>query len=709
MGLSILERPIGVGLGSSISAIIEQDYIGVATVKTTAPHKLIEDNYVYVKCRVEDYNGFWQIHIVDGFHFFLKNPDGSYVPYFVDASITYNPQTFTHGWSCVELPIVYKIQSDLFPQNNFDTPTTINAFNDTNGFLVLELNTSIPCDSLEYLQITGGTDGLAGIYQILEMIDNQTPLINLPFSDDFVSAGHTVTKYYSNYHAKVNIYSGLNSNHTFAVKKPYELAATLRLIPDSNNEIKFSINEILRSYINLTNNLLLGSLPNNIDAYTQFYIGIIESYDNSDGYTVMTQESAESIDQSNFEGFAVNAMLEFKNIQSGYLTDYIMGRNKIALFLTLFATPVLFFGCYHDMSMINDNTEVVNIKTSWALNKWIQIDNGTSAVAWTDNPAQVVLPQIKSSQFIIKPFHSSPGESFNFVYDIDQSGAFANTGNAIDLNIYFVQYDNTVGTLDLIAATSNAALISHSTTSPPHNDSGTAILTAVTEGNYIVMLANAGNIGVGSRTIKINSINGPSISFVDEKYLNGALVGSTSTPLADNGVYRMPIADDTYDHKVKVLYDGNLRSEIKELTYNGACANQEIKLGWLNNLGGFESWKFIAFKTYGVNISETGETKTNIFQDWPKSYGENANTINKQTFRTSTKQITVSTQYLTIDQLDALTYIKSSVLVEIVNDAYDKRRVIVDKDSFVSHVDNDKLHTLTFTITYTNDIPSQRT
>lgn len=148
-------------------------------------------------------------------------------------------------------------------------------------------------------------------------------------------------------------------------------------------------------------------------------------------------------------------------------------------------------------------------------------------------------------------------------------------------------------------------------------------------------------------------------------------------------------------------------SETKEIGINCDCANQCLKLTWLTNLGGFDEWVFTAQKDHIVEIREAIETKKNILPQWPKSYGATADTIRKQTSRVSNKSYTVRSQFLTEDEADAIAYIKSSVLVQIINSRQDKRTVIVDTDSFVKRKDGDKTFEIAFNISFTDDISSQ--
>lgn len=131
-------------------------------------------------------------------------------------------------------------------------------------------------------------------------------------------------------------------------------------------------------------------------------------------------------------------------------------------------------------------------------------------------------------------------------------------------------------------------------------------------------------------------------------------------------------------------------------------------ISWLNNLGGFEYWPFVGFKDNNLDVVETGETTKNIFPGWPKSYGANADTIRKQTFRKTRKSKVIRSQVLTKDQATDLgEEIKSSPLVQIIVDRRDRRTVLVDDGSFTVTKDRDKIHNLSFTISYTDDYPNQ--
>ena len=131
-------------------------------------------------------------------------------------------------------------------------------------------------------------------------------------------------------------------------------------------------------------------------------------------------------------------------------------------------------------------------------------------------------------------------------------------------------------------------------------------------------------------------------------------------------------------------------------------------ISWLNNLGGFEYWPFVGYKDHNLEITETGSTTKNIFPQWPKSYGTNADTIRKQTFRKTRKQKVIRSQVLTRDQANVIgEEIKSSPLVQLISSRRDRRTLLVDDASFTVTQDRNKVHFLNFTVTYTDNVPTQ--
>jgi hypothetical protein len=132
------------------------------------------------------------------------------------------------------------------------------------------------------------------------------------------------------------------------------------------------------------------------------------------------------------------------------------------------------------------------------------------------------------------------------------------------------------------------------------------------------------------------------------------------------------------------------------------------QITFLNHLGGFEYFLFTAKKEYQVIIEEAGETKQNVLPGWPNTWGETADTIRKQTFRTSSNSVIVRSQFLSLNQLEALTEIRTSPLVQIMYSRTNRRTVLVDTDSFTKYDEKDKVFSVEFKITFTDNIASQK-
>lgn len=133
-----------------------------------------------------------------------------------------------------------------------------------------------------------------------------------------------------------------------------------------------------------------------------------------------------------------------------------------------------------------------------------------------------------------------------------------------------------------------------------------------------------------------------------------------------------------------------------------------FQITFLNHLGGFEYFFFTAQKEFGTDVEETGETRENILPQWPATWGINADTIDKQTFRKSRDYVIVRSQYLSLNQLEALKHIRTSPLVQIAYSRLNRVTVIVDNDSFKRYDEADKVFSVQFKVKFTNQNSSQR-
>jgi len=350
MALSVIKRPQGfiINTSSGLSAT----YSG--SVITRVGHGLITGATIYVDaCEAI---GFWYVTPLTVDTFNIREYAGATVYTFATSgSLSYYPSVDNagHGWNAVHLPMAYKLKSTAWPTNSIDTARTVSSYANSNGYVKLTCSGSLNADisELEFVKVTF-TGGETGIYQVLEWYSTSIVTINLPYVGGltFVS----VQYYYNNYHAIVKIYGGLSSSHYFGSQKPYTLLTTQRVIPDSDNVCAININEFIKEQIEIfKNDLRKGTLQNNLDAFCQFYITYAEAYDYSaGGYTLMDYVGSYTTDT--FTGYAVNADLPFKNLHSGYLSDYIYGNSATKLkFLTPTLYPQLNAGFFFDISFVN--------------------------------------------------------------------------------------------------------------------------------------------------------------------------------------------------------------------------------------------------------------------------------------------------------------------------------------------------------------------
>ena len=703
MAVSVLQRPQGYILGECFEATVNEAYAGYATVNYSG-HGLVDGDYVYISSNVRSYNGFWYVNQEDTNKFkFRRYATADDQDYIKDATIEFCKVELVHNWSCVHLPIAYRLRSNLFPTNEVSEIRTITSFNDDSGYVNININLDINADPFpepfEFLKV-GDT-----VYQIVEVVSPTSFTINLRYDSTLSLVGQTVQRYYNNYNIQVRVYGGLESTHEWAYKKPMTLLATLSLVPDSNNEVFFSISEILKSQVKINNDLTLDTLPNNIDAFTQFYIQTAENYDDSIGSQYILSSFTSSFTTDSFVGVAANAKLNFKNIHSGNLSEYIMINNN-AKFLTLFVSGLTFFGCdedlcYNEITFINKFDDV-NLSLRQELYSNGNLGLTTNKVIGTGMSPGVIRAELSD---------------INCNYD------------RIDLSVYIPQ-----------ASVSNVFtdMVQQAGAGVDWTENGTfttaqAVLTSGQSSDFggfahkfyagveytisqVLLRQSAG--GTNGETISIRIAT----DYSSGVFLNQTQVYSytyntsseqfTFTPLVDANYLVFTITRAAGAGSYAYILLGTtvnevIISETKQAVIDCGCTNQDIRLSWLNNLGGFEYWKFTAEKEYQIDIEETGKTKTNIFPQWPDSYGEFADTIEKQTFRKSRNAMLVRSQYVSEAQLDAIKFIKTSPLVQIVNSRTDRRTVIVDSDSFTVKKDNQDLYEISFRISYTDEISSQ--
>lgn len=340
-----------------------------AMVTTTIAHGIIPGSLVYIYSNRYEYNGYWVITVITPTSFTMK---GVYTQFetqkFIQAAtVLVYKVVVTTRWLSVHQPMLFQLTSDKWPVNSVDTARTVTSFSNSNGYTQVNLSGDIKAsgsaDALEQVKING-TAALDGVYKILSWSSDVNFVIDLTYNSANSFSGGTIQYYYGNYHARIRVYAGLPITHRFADLKPYELITEFRQTPDSNNRINVNVNEFVKQGIGiLKNNTLLGTLPNNLDAFCFFYITFAESYDDSNQYGTNVLNVTEFVgpysSSEAVPNMALNSKMPFKNRYSGALNDYIWGGPEGAKqkFLTGFTRPTLWPGKYFDVSFIvDDNT-----------------------------------------------------------------------------------------------------------------------------------------------------------------------------------------------------------------------------------------------------------------------------------------------------------------------------------------------------------------
>lgn len=624
----------------------------------------------------------------------------------MSVSVTTRPIEPVTGtkWSCAHLPIMYELTNNYFPVNSADTTRTISSEANDNGFMQLNLSGSLGTfEALDYVSISGA-DIPDGNYQIIAKGSTSQITINYPY-ESITNTGNVVL-YRNNYHILVQVWCGLKSTHIHQALKPYELAATLKFVPDSGNDIVFSINEIVKAYIELNNDLQLSTLPNNIDFMSMFYIKYAESYDVSDGDVVTTYTSSYIDDSGTLEGLAVQSKLPFKNDYSGWMTEYIGSSRK---FLTLFNELYLYPSNYMDVGFIIDEavTSAYFVVETYLLGER-QDSTFAQSLVVTNNYGvfRKELAQVDDEDEQI--IYLASGAGIDVVTDsstwtspslFGSGNAFDDkTGNVFTQNVMVNFNDYTAEQSVSIPSGEKPLSINAITTIASLNPSDTISVMYyfldVSHGIVGSTLKQYTADGVYNETIDFQALSGAAAYFAIDAFIAPSVGGAS---IAIN----IPIGQVLY------VSESDAISETKTVNIVSDCYDQSLNITWLNYEGGFDYHVFTTRKTYSIETTGTKTQKKNIFNGWPDSYGSSADTINRVTKRDSVNIIEITSQFVTVDQEDAIKYIMTSPLVQIINSTSDRRTVIVRNTTLPIRRDQDKLRKLSFTLEYTDEIPSQ--
>ena len=197
-------------------------------------------------------------------------------------------------WNAINLPIQYKLNSDLFPVNNVDTAFNITGASNDNSFLSVTISgASTNTLEGETIKIEGSDiESYNGIFRIKEKISDTEYTINVAYKGVPISG--TFQKYYNNYFAEVRLYAGLPDSHAKNAEKPIEVIGTLRVIPDTDNNIIASFSGLIKDDVNLKRKVTEGI---DINHFTGYYVEFREGYDENVNGEINTVYTAYEKDQ----------------------------------------------------------------------------------------------------------------------------------------------------------------------------------------------------------------------------------------------------------------------------------------------------------------------------------------------------------------------------------------------------------------------------
>lgn len=753
MALSIIKRPEGgiIDYTSALSTTITNGS-GNAVINSITTYgngaTAFSGDLIYIKGDKSRYNGFWYLSDPSTGLFVEYWFGGSLPPYqthFADASVTVY-FCARHNWSCVHLPIVYKLQSTLWPTNTVDTSRTVSSFANDSNYTKLTLSGSLGTfNALNYVKISGAnSSAVNGNWQILTKTSSSVVTLNLSYNASYDFTGASVILYYNNYKAQINVWAGLNSNNQWAVFNRYSKILSLAVVPDNENIVNLNVNEYLKVDLNiLSNNLLLDSLPNNIDFWDQFYIEYEESYDQSDGTNVTTYTSGFTSDQTNFEGYSINSKLPFKTVESGYMSQYIL--NGSGKFLTDFSSPYLFATSltneyYSDVSFINNLskniTGLILRQTYYANNiQQTTIDkniNNTGAALYrvSIDFASTNFDRVDLS--VIGTFSSDSTNNISSLHQLSGTGTWSNAGGT-----YPVDYSNSssgtsrigyldcelpagsyyvTGTANGISSASNIGTIIPYFLDSNFNIIATGLTSTISStfqgiggGTMVIQrpcryIAFKGTYSSGSGTFHVG------LNYA--VYNNGTdLLTAIPALLSEVKSFSIVNINTVTSSNVTDFKPGDFETDDFNVfgihSKKGYCADQSIPLTWLNKFGGFDYWSFDGRSTHSIDITDSTTQLKNIYTNWPNSWGEFADTIKNETKRVSFVRTLVRSQNVNKDQVDSIAQIKTSPLIQIINSTSDKRTVLIDSQSFDIRKDGDKTFNISFSIIYTDQISNQ--
>ena len=222
----------------------------------------------------------------------IQRPDANL---YVNDPPQYQEEPYYYSrWSAAFLPLVYKISNTKFPTNTEDAVDTYTAVTNNNGFAKFDLAGTAYQTYIRGQKVLIEGTVYSGVYEVIAIQGDQLTL-NVAFSETDTG---TANKYYDNYATLVRLYAGVPAYHPYAAQDPMTLIGTFSIAPNPSNIAVIDVADLVRQKISKDNDLSASGRPNDLDAWTCFYIEFAETYDTYAGgipETVITNFTVDNL------------------------------------------------------------------------------------------------------------------------------------------------------------------------------------------------------------------------------------------------------------------------------------------------------------------------------------------------------------------------------------------------------------------------------
>ena len=220
--------------------------------------------------------------------------------------ITRPEKTLSNGflskWNSSELPLRYKLDSDLFPINKVDSSESITSVSYSSSKRGTVITLSSPASTvieLDFVTVSGtGIEDLdGGNFQITEISGND---IVLDVKIEQSSNTGSILKYYRNYLGLVKVFAGARDGHPYNTdgSKPLEEIGTIEVnFTDDgvDNTGYANVKSFIKPDVNADFDY---NEENRHKGWTSFHIQIAETYDVVNGDSITSFTSTFTDDQN---------------------------------------------------------------------------------------------------------------------------------------------------------------------------------------------------------------------------------------------------------------------------------------------------------------------------------------------------------------------------------------------------------------------------